>query len=65
MVSKVVTMPILIHRKAETLKRKQDACILYSLKSCNLEQYFFDLVYLIFLHFLSISINIRQCIFMQ
>ncbi|KRZ14443.1 hypothetical protein T11_13747, partial [Trichinella zimbabwensis] len=42
-----------------------DILVKYSLKSCNLAQYFFDLVYLFFLHFLSISINIRQCIFMQ
>ncbi|KRZ64019.1 hypothetical protein T10_4412, partial [Trichinella papuae] len=28
MASKVVTMLILIHRKAAMLKRKQDACIL-------------------------------------
>ncbi|KRZ76526.1 hypothetical protein T10_6175 [Trichinella papuae] len=43
-----------------------DILVKYSLKSCNLVQYFFDLVYLFFLHFQSISINIiRQCIFMQ
>ncbi|KRZ03712.1 hypothetical protein T11_13620 [Trichinella zimbabwensis] len=57
MASKVVTMPILIHRKAATLKRKQDACILYSLKSCNLAQYFFDLVYLFSFIFCPFRLN--------
>ncbi|KRZ05780.1 hypothetical protein T11_15166, partial [Trichinella zimbabwensis] len=35
-----------------------DILVKYSLKSCNLAQYFFDLVYLFFLHFQSISIKL-------